>query len=73
MTDSMQQLQEVKTPTKTQNINLKQHSLPNQNQETQKKKNQKIKKNRKVEIKPKKNGLSICFKYPDHKMIMLNV
>lgn len=49
----MQQLQEVKTPTKTQNINLKQHSLPNQNQETQKK-NQKIKKNRKVEIKPKK-------------------
>lgn len=50
----MQQLQEVKTPTKTQNINLKQHSLPNQNQETQKKKNQKIKKNRKVEIKPKK-------------------
>lgn len=34
----MQQLQEVKTPTKTQNINLKQYSLPNQNQETQKKK-----------------------------------
>lgn len=72
MTNSMQQLQEVKTPTKAQNINLKQHSLPNQNQEKQKK-NQKIKKNRKVEIKQTKNGLSICFKYPDHKMITLNV
>lgn len=43
----MQQLQEVKTPTKTQNINLKQHSLPNQNQETQKKK--KIKKLKRTE------------------------
>lgn len=39
----MQQLQEVKTPTKTQNINLKQYSLPNQNQETQKKKIKKLK------------------------------